>query len=111
MKGLPPYLICAASAALLGAGHSNAVAADADRCQARLELRLTPDVPNPRAPAFLSALTADPLYELKWIDGTDSTAVLELEGPATDYHCENEIGRISRDAHVLDLKVLQADSH
>src|SRR3979411_1929370 len=42
-----------------------------DRCHARLLLRLTLDVPNPRDPSFLSALTANPLYEMVWVDGND----------------------------------------
>jgi hypothetical protein len=43
------------------------------------------------------------------VKGTDLTAVIELTGPATDYHCEDEIRRISRDAHLMDLTVLQPD--
>jgi hypothetical protein len=70
---------------------------------------LTPDIPNPRDPAFLSGLAANPLYRLTWVKGTDLTAVIELTGPATDYHCEDEIRRISRDAHIMDLTVLQPD--
>jgi hypothetical protein len=81
-----------------------------DRCHARLLLRLTLDVPNPRDPSFLSALTANPLYELVWVGGNDTTATVDLMGPATDYHCEDEIKRIRRDAHIMDLKVLQAGS-
>jgi len=47
---------------------------------------------------------------LLWIRGTDTTAVYELRGPATDYNCEDEIKLLKRDAHVLDLKVLRPDS-
>jgi hypothetical protein len=72
-------------------------------------VKLTPDIPNPRDPAFLSGLAANPLYRLTWVKGTDLTAVIELTGPATDYHCEDEIRRISRDAHLMDLTVLQPD--
>jgi hypothetical protein len=99
-------LACLVSASLAGM-LGTVEAAVPDRCEARLKVTLTPDVPNPRDPSFLSALTADPLYELIWIRGTDTTAVYELIGPATDYHCEDEIKRLSRDAHLLDLKVLQ----
>jgi hypothetical protein len=80
-----------------------------DRCHARLSLTLTPDIPNPRDPSFLSALSANPLYTLTWVEGHDSTAVVDLTGPATDYHCADEIRRLSKDAHVMDLKVLQRD--
>ena len=89
---------------------ADAESAMADRCHARLLLRLTLDVPNPRDPSFLSALTANPLYEIVWVEGNDTTATVDLFGPATDYHCEDEIKRIRRDAHVMDLKVLQPDS-
>jgi len=89
---------------------NDAESAIPDRCHARLLLRLTLDVPNPRDPSFLSALTANPLYEIVWVDGKDATATVDLMGPATDYHCEDEIKRMRRDAHIMDLKVLQPDS-
>jgi hypothetical protein len=76
------------------------------RCHARLLLRLTPDIPNPRHPSFLSALAANPLYQITWVEGNDSTATVDVTGPATDYHCEDEINRVSRDAHIVDLKVV-----
>lgn len=81
-----------------------------DRCHVRLLLRLTLDVPNPRDPSFLSALAANPLYEIVWVEGNDTTATVDLIGPATDYQCEDEIRRMRRDAHIMDLKVLQPDS-
>jgi len=89
---------------------NDAESAIPDRCHARLLLRLTLDVPNPRDPSFLSALTANPLYEIVWVEGNDTTATVDLMGPATDYHCEDEIKRMRRDAHIMDLKVLQRDS-
>jgi hypothetical protein len=89
---------------------TDAESATADRCHARLLLRLTPDVPNPRDPSFLSALTANPLYEIVWVEGNDTTATVDLIGPAIDYHCEDEIKRIRRDAHIMELKVLPPDS-
>jgi hypothetical protein len=105
-----------ARAGLLAAGtlaavlsSNDAESAVPDRCHARLLLRLTLDVPNPRDPSFLSALTANPLYEIVWVEGSDTTATVDLMGPATDYHCEEEIKRMRRDAHIMDLKVLQPD--
>jgi hypothetical protein len=80
-----------------------------DRCHARLLLTLAPDVPNPRDPSFLSALSANPLYAITWVEGNGSTAVVDLTGPATDFHCDDEIRRLSRDAHILTLKVLPPD--
>jgi hypothetical protein len=31
-------------------------------------------------------------------------------GPPTDYQCEDEIKRLRRDAHMMDLKVLHPDA-
>jgi hypothetical protein len=80
-----------------------------NRCHARLLLKLTPDVPNPRDPVFLNAL-AGALYELIWVKGNDTVVTLDLTGPPSDYHCENEIERLSLDGHILDLKVLKSDT-
>jgi hypothetical protein len=91
-------------------GNDTAGAAASEMCRAQIEVKLTPDVPNPRDPSFLSALAANPLYQLLWIRGTDTTVVYELRGPATDYNCEGEIKLLKRDAHVQDLKVLHPDS-
>jgi hypothetical protein len=90
-------------------GNSIAAAA-AEQCRARLEVTLEPSVPNARDPSFLSGLAANPVYTLLWVDGSGSTAVYELKGPATDYRCEEEINRIRRNASVMDLKVLAADA-
>ncbi|HEV7441902.1 MAG TPA: hypothetical protein VGO18_04860 [Steroidobacteraceae bacterium] len=102
------FVVGAVLAAVPNTGHSES--AIPDRCHARLSLTLTPDVPNPRDPSFLSALSANPLYTITWVEGSDSTAVVDLTGPATDYHCTEEIKRLSRDAHILDLKVLQRET-
>ena len=99
------FIAAAALATVLDVGAAGS--AVPDRCHARLLLKLTPDVPNPRDPTFLSALTANPLYAITWVEGNDTTAVVDLTGPATDFHCEDEIRRLGRDAHILDLKVLQ----
>jgi hypothetical protein len=108
MKVRAASIAAVAFASVLGVA---AVASAApDKCHARLLLKLTPDVPNPRDPSFLSALTANPLYVLTWVEGNDTSAVVDLTGPAIDYHCEDEIKRLSRDAHILDLKVLRPDT-
>jgi hypothetical protein len=95
-------------AAALGTGTVGAAAPE--KCSARLEVKLTPDVPNPRDPSFLTALAANPLYQLIWIEGTDTLAVYQLTGPATDYRCEDEIKLLRRAAHVMDLKVAHPDN-
>jgi hypothetical protein len=100
-------------AALIAAGAMAAVlgvnkveSATPDICRARLVLRVGLDVPNPRDPSFLSALTSSPLYEIIWIKGHGQTATVELRGPATDYHCGDEIKRMRRASQIEDLKVL-----
>jgi hypothetical protein len=100
-------IVIGALAAVLGL--SEVESATPDQCQARLLLKLTLGVPNPRAPSFLSALTSSPLYELIWIKGHDTTATVVLRGPATDFHCEEEIKRMRRDSQIEHLKVLRAD--
>jgi hypothetical protein len=95
--------LCAVAAML---GVNQVESATPDICYARLLLRVTLDVPNPRDPSFLSALTSSPLYEIIWIKGHGQTATVELRGPATDFHCEDEIKRMRRDSQIEDLKVL-----
>lgn len=103
--------ICLYGVVFAGALVNGTAGAAADEmCRAQIEVKLTPDVPNPRDPSFLSALVANPLYQLLWIRGTDTTIVYELRGPATDYNCEGEIKLLKRDAHVEDLRVLHPDS-
>jgi hypothetical protein len=101
-------IAAAALATVFGVGDGRS--AVPDRCHARLSLKLTPDIPNPRDPTFLSTLTANPLYQITWVEGDDTTAVVDLTGPATDFHCEDEIRRLGRDAHIMDLKVLQGNT-
>jgi hypothetical protein len=95
--------VCAVAAVL---GAKQVESATPDICQARLVIRVTPDVPNPRDPSFLSALTSSPLYELIWIKGHDQTGTVVLRGPATDYHCSEEIKRMRNASQIEELKVL-----
>jgi hypothetical protein len=103
----PGLIFIGALAVVLSANQVKS--ATPDQCHARLFLKLTPDVPNPRAQSFLSALTSSPLYEIIWIKGHDTSATVELRGPATDFHCEEEIKRMRRDSQIEDLKVLRSD--
>jgi hypothetical protein len=103
----PGLIVIGALAAVLGANPVKS--ATPDSCHARLLLKLSLDVPNPRAQSFLSALTSSPLYEIIWIKGHDSTATVELRGPATDFHCHEEIKRMRRDSQIEELKVLRPD--
>jgi hypothetical protein len=85
-----------------------AVAADKE-CHVRIEVSFEASVRNPRDPSFLSALTSSPLYALTWVQSLDDGAVYELTGPATDYQCEQAVGRLSRNAAITDLRVLPED--
>jgi hypothetical protein len=91
---------------LPGAVGSLAQAAEPPRCDIKLSVQLTPDVPNPRDPSFLSSLAGDPGYQLTWIRSTDTAVILELTGPGPRYRCDNEIARIRRDGRVLKADTL-----
>ena len=90
-------------------GTSVTTVAETPRCKIKLAVQLTPDVPNPRDPSFLSSLSDDPRFVLTWVRSTDTGVILELTGPGPQYRCSNEIGRIRRDGRVL--KVDRVSSH
>lgn len=98
--------VCVAFAGMLGSG---VIRAAPEKCSEHLEVKFDPSVSNMRAPSFLNSLVASPMYQLTWVDGSDSTAVYELTGPATDHDCENEIELLKKNANVMDVKVLPAD--
>ena len=75
-------------------------------CSERLLVKLTPDVPDTRAPSFLDSLSADPLYHLSWVRSTQDSVVLDLIGPGPEYRCRSEVRRIRRDGRVVWLRVL-----
>jgi hypothetical protein len=87
-----------------------ALAAPPGGCDVRLSVQLTPDAALPKNPGFLSSLVADPQYELRWIKGTDTAALLELLGPPSDDNCSDGINRLARSSHVLDVEVVDPDS-
>src|SRR5579862_4042408 len=82
-------------------------AAVPESCDVRLSVELTPDAVSPRDQGFLNALIADPQYELRWIQGSETNAVFELRGPGSDDQCSEGIDRLGRSSHVLDVKVIQ----
>ena len=79
----------------------------APQCNLRLALTLTPDVPNAQDPGFLGAILSSPSYQLTWLEGSDTQATVQLTGPGPSSQCEGVLNKLSRDAHVLDVKVLQ----
>jgi thiamine monophosphate kinase len=108
MKRKGKWLTAVALMAVLTvASNAAAIAANPPlQCSLRLALTLTPDVPNAQAPGFLDAILSDPQYQLTWLGGSDTQATLELTGPGPRSQCEAAVNRLSRDSHVLDVRVL-----
>ena len=80
----------------------------ADSCDVRLALTLTPDVPNPQDPGFLGAMLSNSTgYQLTWISGSDTQATVQLSGPGTSTQCDEAVSKLSKDGHVLNVKVLK----
>jgi hypothetical protein len=99
------------AAAVIAAASSGLCAADpppSARCALRLQVQLSPDVPDPRDPGFLSSLASNPGYTLTWVSASGFSVVLELAGPGTDYLCHDEVAQIRKDSRVLQLTVLPA---
>ena len=98
----------ATAALVLGLGLVCSVAAMAAApCDLKLALTLTPDVPNPQDPGFLGAILSSPQYQLTWIDGTDTQAIVQLTGPGPSSQCQMAVDKITRDAHVVTAKILE----
>jgi hypothetical protein len=113
MKRKVEWFAAVAVMASLGLGGSVATIAQEQeqpqRCDLRLALTLTPDVPNTQDPGFLGAILSSPQYQLTWISGTDTQATVQLTGPGPSSQCHEALARLSKDAHVLDVKVLQPE--
>ncbi len=82
-------------------------AASPGPCEMRLGVVLTPDVPDPRDPGFLSSLLSNhPGYRLTLLEqDPGSSLVLDLLGPGPEYQCRNVIETMRRDARVLSVDV------
>ena len=108
MKRNVRWLATVAVVVALGLGCVTAAAAaeQPQQCNLRLALTLTPDVPNSQSPGFLGAILSDPNYQLTWLDGNDTQATVQLTGPGPASQCEQALNRLSRDTHVLAVKVL-----
>jgi len=93
----------------LGCPVAASAAESPPRCDLRLALTFTPDVPNSQNPGFLGAILSDPQYQLTWLNGADTQATVELTGPGPSSQCQAALNRLSRDAHVLDVQVLPGE--
>jgi len=82
---------------------SAAAAATPASCDLELTVALTPDVPDPRDPGFLSSLLSNhPAYELVLREHRDSSVIgVELTGPESG--CREVIETMRRDGRVLSV--------
>lgn len=76
-------------------------------CHLKLIVQFSPEVPNPRAPGFLSSLEERPGFHLVWQNGTNASPsqTLELSGPGPEYRCTREVKRMRSDARVISIQV------
>jgi hypothetical protein len=83
----------------------NSAAAPAAACDMRLSVELTPDVPNPLDPGFLSSLLSNQVsYRLTLLDARPgSVIVIDLTGPGPEYLCRNVVAAMRKDARVLSI--------
>jgi hypothetical protein len=96
-----------AAALTMGLGAGNAArAAPPASCDVRLAVQLTPDAASTRNHGFLTSLVADPQYDLRWIQGDDTIAIVELIGPGSDDQCSEGVNRLGRSSHVVTVRVL-----
>jgi len=81
-----------------------------ERCDVRLSVELTPDVPDASDPGFLSSLLSNhPGYRLELLRQDDPSLIeLDLSGPGPDYLCRGVIETMRRDGRVLAIRVRSA---
>jgi hypothetical protein len=103
-------LFAVALIALLGS--TSAAADPTELCDLRLKVQLTPDVPNPRDPGFLSSLLGNHSgYQLTLQrQRGDFVIDLELEGSGADDGCRNVVEALRRDGRVVFIQVQQQRS-
>lgn len=84
----------------------------AAKCDVRLTVELTPDVPDPSDPGFLSSLLNNhPDYRLDLLREVEPSLIeLDLFGPGPWYLCEEVIDTMRKDARVLSVRVARAES-
>ena len=98
-------LIAVSEVLVLASASGPAIAAPPATCGLRLGVVLTPDIPNPADPGFLSSLVSNhPGYLLTLRrEERDSVLALELSGPGPESGCRNVIETMRRDARVLSV--------
>lgn len=114
MKTYDPFalaaaLVMVALGVLSPAESSAAQAAPVASCDMRLRVELTPDVPNPRDPGFVSSLLANhPDYQLTLLrqDPRNAAVItLGVTGPAPLAGCREVVNSMRRDTRVSSVAV------
>jgi len=108
-----PWRSALCTAALIAASiPAIAGAAPPAPCEMLLAVELTPDVPDPRDPGFLSSLLSNhPGYRLTLRNQLDASVVLlELTGPGPDDGCLAVVDTMRNDARVQSIEVSSAPS-
>jgi hypothetical protein len=104
-------VIVALEVLALSAVNSITVAVPPAACDMRLNVGLTPDVPNPRDEGFLSSLLSNnPGYRLTFLRQAPGSIVLDLTGPGPAYSCRKVIETMRRDARVASVAVQREPS-
>ena len=76
-------------------------------CSLRLSVEVTPDVPDPADPGFISSLLSNnPNYQLFFLAKTDETHVdLQLQGPGPVERCQQVVDTMRNDGRVASIDV------
>jgi hypothetical protein len=104
-------LLTVALGVLAPGGGNAARAAPFASCDLRLRVELTPDVPNPRDPGFISSLLGNhPDYRLTLLRRKPEDAFLiyfDLTGPGLAAGCREVVNSMRKDSRVLSVDVQQ----
>jgi hypothetical protein len=104
-------VIVALEVLAFAAPNSITVAVPPAACDMRLNVGLTPDVPNPRDEGFLSSLLSNnPAYRLTFLRQGPGAVVLDLTGPGPAYSCRRVVETMRRDGRVLSIDVQREPS-
>jgi hypothetical protein len=77
------------------------------QCALRLSVEVTPDVPNPTDPGFISSLLGDNVgFQLFLLNRIDDTHVnLQLQGPGEMSNCRAVVKTMREDGRVSSIQV------
>jgi hypothetical protein len=100
------------SAAMLAATLVANSAAASPVCDMRLNVELTPDVPDPLDSGFLSSLLSNQTSYRVTLLGRrpGSVIVIELNGPGPEYLCRDVVDAMRKDGRVLSIRLDQEPS-